>query len=94
MLDPSEFGELVTFTPVIGLLFQVNGIFDREHSIADPGSEAGISSSGPQVLCRTSDVASVKNQDGVSVVSDPDSFIVVDRQPDGTGMTLLILQVV
>lgn len=65
----------------------VNGIFDRPYK-----EETGISGFVPVLYCKSSDVATVA--EGTAVVIDGVSYEVVVPQPDGSGVTALVLEVV
>lgn len=62
------------------------GIFDREHVLVE-----GADETMPTLLCRSLDVAALKLTRGSSVSVEAATFRVRDVQPDGTGMTRLVL---
>lgn len=65
----------------------IYGIFDDDHiEIGD------ISTTGPQFLCRTSDATAASVARGNTITINSVSRTVRDIQPDGTGLTLLILE--
>lgn len=82
--DPNEFGVTVL---IDGL--PVNGVFDHAHVLV-PGGAVGVSSVSP--------IVQVSDADITNVVFDSDlvwgarQYKVVDIQPDGTGMTMLVLK--
>lgn len=63
------------------------GIFDAEALAAMGGM---FDATGPQVLCRSSDVAAATGGSPISVRGV--AYTVRSIQPDGTGMTLLRLE--
>lgn len=97
-----DFGEEITFSPGnvwpdrASTSASVYMIFDREY-MELPGEQIVTSSSNPIAQCRTSDVEGVKFG---SVIERPvsdytgaiEKYKVVDVQPDGLGMTVLILE--
>lgn len=82
----ADFG--VPATPSVGPPITV--IFDRAYMQAMGGNEAAISGTQPVALALDSDVAAL--QAGVStIVINSNTYTVQDVQPDGTGMSTLIL---
>jgi len=75
-----DFGINVTVGGVV-----VRAIFDDAY--ADP---MGMAGSTPAVLCASADVSDAAL--GTAVVIDGVSYTVVKPEPDGTGMTRLLLQ--
>ncbi len=67
----------------------VNGIFDAEYFEPDAGF-AGVQSSQPVFLCRTTDVASATH--GQTLVISGATYHIAGVEPDGTGLTLLKLE--
>ncbi|MDN3592108.1 hypothetical protein QWZ12_16035 [Methylobacterium adhaesivum] len=81
------------------------GIFDDQHATFDanrwPGSEyqmqsgAKFSSTGPRLECLTASLAGIKQRARVEItpndIDEGGDFTVQDVQPDGTGMTVLML---
>lgn len=99
--DPDDFGEAVIIKPNGRDEFTVMGIFDARPVLnpfalkqAQVGYKDGMSNTGasPQLRCRTSDVADVKAGKALANVRGTD-YNVWDVQPDGTGMSTLILKV-
>jgi len=86
-LDVDEFGVTATYDGAS----TIQGIFDKDYIELLQG-EVGIASTGPQMLCRSSDVSGVVQ--GKAVVVGGVSYTVKGIEPDGTGMTLLLLEAV
>lgn len=63
----------------------VRGIFDNAFL-----AQLNIVGTDPLLLCRTSDVTSATR--GTAVTVPAGSFKVIRKEPDGTGMTRLILE--
>ncbi len=61
-------------------------IFDRAHL-----ESLGISATQPVAVAKTSDVSSATR--GTSITINGTAYTVMDNQPDGTGMTTLLLEV-
>lgn len=90
----TDFG--VTATPGVGLPFPV--IFDRAHIDAMGGD---ISGTHPIALAASADVSALVARTSTITIAGSDhkpprvgdvTYSIVDAQPDGTGMTTLILQ--
>lgn len=60
-------------------------IFDRAHL-----ESLGISATQPVAVAKTSDVSSANK--GTSITVNGTAYTVMDNQPDGTGMTTLLLE--
>ncbi len=82
-LNSDEFAVDVTYNSAT-----IQGIFDDEFTSAVEG-EMGIESSVPQVLVKTSDVPNVAHNETMTINSVV--YNVIGIQPDGTGMTLILL---
>lgn len=67
----------------------VAGIFDQAYALADVGL-TGMASSSPTFTLATSDVPA--NPAGASLVVNGATYTIVEHQPDGTGMSVLILE--
>lgn len=82
-----DFGEAVTFGTG-GAAFTRNAIFDEAHFLeADP--MADVSSRKPMLTLLTSDAATVTR--GLQVTIRGVNYRVSDIQPNGTGITELVL---
>ena len=68
---------------------QIPVIFDSEYSVAQEIGETGIGVSSPQVLCKTADVENASRGDTLLVGGT--TYYIQEVQPDGTGITTLIL---
>ena len=87
MLDTDEFAVAATYNG--GAI--VNGIFDNEYAGVLDGAGAPVESTRPVFYCRTADVASAVHGD--TLVISGTTYNVVGVEPDGAGMTTLILEV-
>lgn len=69
----------------------VSVIFDAAHIQAVTGAEVPVSTVQPVALIRDSELPNDADQgDGVTI--NGTAYEVADIQPDGTGLTLLVLQ--
>ena len=84
--DTDEFA--VTATPSSGSAFSV--IFDRAQVVALGGD---ISGTEPVGLARSADVSSLTLKSSTLTISGT-QYRLIDKEPDGTGLTLLRLEVV
>lgn len=67
----------------------ISVLFDNEYYGAN-GQEVTVATSKPVATCKTSDVAEVAR--GETIAIEGIDYTVVDKQPDGRGVTLLILE--
>ncbi len=81
--NSNEFAVDVTY-----LAATIQGIFDAPFKSAVAG-EMGIESTLPQVLVKTSDVASAVH--GQTMTINSVVYQIIGIQPDGTGMTSILL---
>lgn len=85
-----DFGVTATYTPSGGGALSVNGIFDNEYFETDAGGEVAFALQQPMFHCRTADVPSAAEGDSLTVSGV--GYVVRNVRPDGTGMTMLILE--
>ena len=84
-----DFATSATYTPSGGSAATVNGVFDKEYSLADLGV-VGVGSNDPRFICRTVDVSSAANGD--SIVVNAVTYTVRNVEDDGSGITTLVLE--
>lgn len=93
MLDSDEFGVAFTWTKANGVQAVLSGIFDAafaaplEGSLAGPG---GVESTGPRLLVRSADVSGIAH--GQAIEIGDDDYTVAGVEPDGTGLTAILLE--
>jgi len=68
----------------------IKGIFDSPHNPLTVGAEMQFSVQETFILVQTSDVSGVGY--GSTLTIDSKSYVVTDVQPDGTGMSTLMLE--
>lgn len=91
----ADFGQLVTFSP--GETYpnrnnetaEITGIFDKAF-FEIVGDLVAADSNQPVIVCRTIDVAGAERNSMVEIGAD--TYKVVGVEPDGTGITLLLLE--
>lgn len=81
----ADFGVTVTFG---ASTFQA--IFENDHIPVEAGGGVEFSIQQAMILCRTSDVTGIGQGSLVSISGN--SYAVSDVQPDGQGMTMLVLE--
>jgi len=89
-LNTDDFGVAASYTPAGGSATTVNGIFDNEYFETDAGGEVAFALQQPMFHCRTADVASAAEGDAITISGT--DYIVRNVRPDGTGMTMLMLE--
>lgn len=84
-------GGLVTYTPGVGTAEDVQGIFDANHVRVEAG-EAGVTSAGPAVFLRLSELPSDPEVDGnARVTVGGTEYSPTSVEKDGQGGVLLRL---
>jgi len=85
-----DFGVAATYTPSGGAGITVNGIFDNDFIEVETGAGVGVALQQPRFQCRTADVASAA--EGDALVINAVNYTIRIVQDDGTGMTVLVLE--
>lgn len=84
-------GGTVTYSPSVGAPVEVAGVFDAAYVRVDLG-QIGVSSSGPAVFLRRSDLPSDPELDaGATVTAKGTVYTIHEVQPDGEGGGVLLL---
>jgi hypothetical protein len=68
----------------------VKGIFDSAYTEVDMSGSVGFTSTTPRFVCRSCDIVDAADADSVVICGE--SYLIRVVQPDGTGMTELILE--
>lgn len=88
--NTNDFGVNATFTPRTGgASSTIKGIFDKEFVAVGDGGEVEVASTDPVFQCKSSDITNARG--GTLVISGVTYNIVVEK-PDGTGVTMLVLE--
>jgi hypothetical protein len=93
-VSANDFGRSFRYLPGVGPEISVTGIFDAAYLLLEAG-QAGVSGTAPTLLCCSSDLDALpagKACEDDRVIDGLVQYRVVDVQPDGTGMSLLILE--
>lgn len=78
------------FTPAGGIGTIIKVIFNKEYQTIEMLSGGvGVESSGPVATCKTSDVSGAKHGDTLAISGT--TYYISGVQPDGTGITKLLL---
>jgi hypothetical protein len=86
--DPETHGKNASIT-ISGTASSIKVILNKEY-FEIPGETVDVDGSQPIVHCRSSDVTGVDSAD--TIVIDTVNYNIKSVQPDGTGVTILILQ--
>ena len=86
-----EFAESVLYSNGSDPDFNVNAIFDNEHEEVDPDTGLVVTDTNPQIRVKEKDFLTIplKLKDNVTVRGV--QYYIVDKQPDGVGTILLLL---
>lgn len=68
----------------------VKGIFDAAYTEVDISGSVGFTSTTPRFVCRSCDIVDAADADSITIGTDV--YLIRVVQPDGTGMTELILE--
>jgi hypothetical protein len=70
----------------------LQGIFDNEHAVAlgGPFDGMGVSTTQPRLTCATASLPA--DPAGAAVVVGVGNYVVAEHQPDGTGISVLVLR--
>ena len=88
MLSSDDFGIAITLFPTLSTERDIVGIFDSDHLEVDLGVSS-VSTREPMVMVQTEDVTDVDQDD--ALIANGITYTVTDIQPDGTGITVLML---
>ncbi|WP_299393276.1 head-tail joining protein [Pelagibius sp.] len=89
--DPEVFGVAATWSPAGGGgPITVNGIFDNEFASGLQEDDVAVETSQPRFTCASEDVPNIAQGDSLTV--NATIYAVVGVQPDGTGITELLLE--
>jgi hypothetical protein len=86
----ADFGVVVALKRSGKLRKSVKGIFDSAYTEIDVSGSVGFTSTTPRFVCRSCDIVGAEDADSVTV--DGTIYLIRVVQPDGTGMTELILE--
>ena len=89
--DTDDFATASSYTPTGGSASTVNGIFDNEFFEVDPLSGVGVVSAQPRFICAMADLPSGAVS-GDAITVDSTAYTVRVIQPEGTGVTTLVLE--
>lgn len=86
--DTSDFAVTAVYNPGGGSPTSISVIYDNEYLSSVLGG-IEVENKNPMILCKTSDVANAKH--GETIVVNGITYKIIEVQPDGTGLTSLIL---
>lgn len=89
-LNPDEFGDTVTYKPLIGSIFEIKVIFDEAYQGIDSESGNTVNSTQPKVIARTSDFTTEPKQ-GDIIERNSVEYKVSQHIPDGAGISEILL---
>jgi len=87
-----DFGVSCTLTFSDATTSALTGILDNEFVETLSGTRVGVESQQPMLTCRTSDISGAEH--GNSITVDGTSYTVRGIHPDGTGFSVLMLELV
>lgn len=93
-VSADDFGVTVTYQQQVGPDVEITGIFDRQHLAIEAG-EAAVTGFAVTFTCRADDLALLMfnaARQGDQLVVTGERWTIVESQPDGTGMVVLLLK--
>jgi len=91
MLNVGDFGTIASYTLSAGGNYSILGIFDNEYFEAEANTNVGFVSTQPRFVCTTASLPATAGYNDTAVINTI-TYKVRVVQPDGTGMTTLILE--
>ena len=88
--DTDDFAVEATYTVQGGSAATIKGVFDKDFIEVDAGGEVELASTDPRFFCKTSDVSSASNGD--TIVIDSVTYKTRVVEPNGTGVTVMVLE--
>lgn len=85
----TDFAVDATYTPSGGTAKGIKVVFDNEYAVVSLAGDVAIESVSPAAHCKDSDIIGAKHGD--TLVINSVTYYVIGIQPDGTGITILIL---
>lgn len=83
-------GQEVIWSPQGGGSIPITGIFEQPYFEVEGDGTVGVVSSQPKITCVSTDISGIATGDTITLQGK--SYRVVVIQPDGTGVTDLILE--
>lgn len=88
-LSTDDFASSAYLTIVGGSAKKISVIFDSEYYQSQLVGEVGIANADPQVICKSSDLTGITQNAVIKIGAV--TYYVTSVEPDGTGMTRLVL---
>lgn len=94
-LNSDDFGVTATYIPAHqGTSASINGIFDNEYIEVSLEGDASVASRQPVFICRTADIEATSGggEEGDWLRIGSVDYKTREFKPDGTGMTVIVLE--
>lgn len=88
--DINTHGTTATYTEQGQSAISVNGVFEKQFFEVFEDGVAGVESNKPVFICKTSDVSGATHGD--TLVISGATYLAQTVEPDGTGVTTIILE--
>ena len=88
--EANDFAVTASYTPQGGSSANILGIYDQEYLELDSGGSVAFAINQPRFQCDTASVPSAA--EGDTLVVSGINYKIVVVQPDGTGVTTLVLE--
>lgn len=88
--NKEEFAEEVTITPYGGAPYTIRAIFDNDYQTVDVETQQPVTSQQPAIRIHDTDLQSALNPADQFTIRGK-NYTITDRQPDGVGTILILL---
>ncbi len=89
--DPDDFADMAVWDTQEGETVDIHGIFEAAREVALQGESVGISAVLPVLTVAEDQIPATASQ-GDDLEIDGVNFIISDIQPDGSGLTRVVLE--
>lgn len=90
-MSPADFGDTVFWETQDGDFAELEGIFEKAREVVLPGEGGGVSALLPVLMVAESSVPETASQ-GDDLEIKGRNYRVADIQPDGSGLSIIVLE--
>lgn len=90
--DPDDFGHEATWQTDSETVEEIGGVFQAENTDVLAGKSAGVSATASTFTMAEDQIPDTWAQEDDFEITGKGNFLVVDVQPDGSGMARIILE--
>jgi hypothetical protein len=90
-INADEFGEAAVYQPLSGEAIDLTVIYDESYELVNPETGVGIQSNQPLIMAKSASLAGITPGTGDQVTIRNETMRVIEVQPDGRGVTKILL---